>query len=420
MGPITNEKTITQEVKQRQPESVLAPAEITPLEEKVVVGYRRCTRCVMDTTAPGIIFDDKGGCSFCKLHDKLDSTYPLNEEGQRRLNAIIEKIKKTGKNKRYDCIIGVSGGRDSTYLLYLAVKKWGLKPLAVHFNDGFDNPVAGENIKNAVRILNVDLRTITSDWRESKDIRIAYLKASVPNLEVGTDLGIFAALYGVAAKEDIKYILTAHSFRTEGISPLTWNYLDYRYLKNVLRRFGTVNLRKWKPDDPGYNLGFSHLFYYMVIRGIKTITPMYYVNYVRSQAEPIIKSQLNWVYPGAHYFDDLWQSLLYYVYRVKFNVDKRKFNYSALIRSGQMTRQEALERIKTVYVIEDPKIISLCIKRLGITRENLEEFMSYPPKTFMDYPTYYNFIKLFKFPIKVASKLNLIPAGTYDKLFTCA
>lgn len=373
----------------------------------------------MDTTASGIVFDSAGECNFCKLHDKLERQYPLNDLGKRDFERLIEKIKLSGKENKYDCIIGVSGGRDSTYLLYLAKKVLGLRPLTAHFNDGFDNPIAGENIKNAVRKLGVELRTITSDWRESKEIRLSFLKASVPNLEVGTDLGIFASLYGIAVTEGVKYILTAHSFRTEGISPLTWNYIDGRYLKNIVSAFGKVNLRKWRPRDPGYNLGLSHLFYYIAIKGIRTVTPMYYINYVRGEGEAIIRNELNWVNPGAHYFDDLWQSLLYYVYRVKFNVDKRKFNYSALIRSGQMKREEALERVQSVYAIEDPKIIDLCIKRLGITHKDIEEFMGYPPKTFFDYPTYYGFLKLFKFPIKLASRMQIIPAGAYDKFFNC-
>ncbi len=373
----------------------------------------------MDTTVPGISFDEKGECGFCKLHDKLERLYPLSEKGEKQLNKIIDNIKRSGKNKKYDCVIGVSGGRDSIYLLYKTRKEWGLRPLAVHFDDGFDNPVAGENIKNALGKLKVDLRTVKSDRRESRDIRIAFLKASVPNLEVGTDMGIFAALYGVAAKEDIKYVLTAHSFRTEGIAPLTWNYLDARYLKSVLDEFGTVKLRNWEPDSPGFNLAPGHLFYYMIIRGIRAITPLYYCEYVRKDIDSVIKKEMDWVDTGAHYFDDLWQSLLYYVYRVKFNVDKRRFNYSALIRSGQMTREEALERVKGAYVIEDPGIIDLCIERLEITRKDLEEFMAYPLKTFLDYPTYYNFIKKLKFPIKIASKMNMIPAGTYDKFFNC-
>ena len=381
--------------------------------------YKICSRCIMDTTSPGIAFDKKGECGFCKLHDKMENLYPLNEEGKAQLNKTIRNMKKAGKNRKYDCVIGVSGGRDSTYLLYKATKEWGLRPLAVHFNDGFDNPIAGENIKNAVRKLGVELRTITSDWRESKEIRIAFLKASVPNLEVGTDLGIFSTLYGVAAKEDCKHIFTAHSFRTEGIAPLTWNYLDARYLKAILKKFGTVKLRKWKIDDPGYTLNLASLSYYMLFRGIKAMTPLYYVNYTRKDVDDIIKNELDWVNPGAHYFDDLWQSLLYYVYRVKFNIDKRRFNYSALIRSGQMARDKALERVSEVYEIEDPKVINLCVKRLGLTHEDLEEFISRPPKTFLDYPTYYNFIKFLRLPIKIASKMHMIPAGAYDKLFNC-
>lgn len=382
-------------------------------------GYRVCSRCVMDTTAKGIKFDDKGECSFCKLHDKLEDLYPLGKEGQKHLEDLIKKAKEQGKNKKYDCVIGVSGGRDSSYLLYKAVKEWGLRPLAVHFNDGFDNPVAGENIKKAVRKLGVELRTITSDWRESKDIRIAFLKASVPNLEVGTDMGIMATLFGVACKENCEYIFTAHSFRTEGIAPLTWSYLDARYLKSVLDKFGTVKLRKWRPNDPGYTLNFLALCYYMFIKRIKSVTPLFHVDYVRRDVDDILKRELEWTNTGAHYFDDLWQSLLHYVYRVKFKADKRKFNYSALVRSGQMNRNEALKKVKEIYVIEDPKVIDLCVKRLGITHKDLDEFISYPPKTFLDYPTYYGLIKWLKFPIKIASKMHIIPAGTYDKLFNC-
>lgn len=407
------------QIQKSQVSTSLSLFPVSPVT-KPDIYFRRCSRCVMDTTAPHITFDEKAECNFCKLHDKLEAQYPLNEKGQKTLSKILKTICKKGEGKKYDCIVGVSGGRDSTYLLYLVKTIWGLKPLAVHFNDGFDNPTAGENIKKAVEKLNVDLRTITSDWRESKDIRIAFLKASVPNLEVGTDLGIFTSLFGIANKENIPFILTGHSFRTEGIAPLSWSYVEWKYLNSVLKQHGTINLRKWRPNDPGYNLNLYHIFYYSVLRRIKVITPMFYVNYVRKEGEIILKNNLNWVNPGAHYFDDLYQSLLSYVYRVKFNADKRKFNYSALIRSGQLTREEALERLKTPYVIEDPKIIDLCIKRLGISRQLFEEFISYPPKTFLDYPNYYSMIKKLKLPIKIACKLHLIPMATYDKFFTCA
>jgi N-acetyl sugar amidotransferase len=381
--------------------------------------YKTCTRCIIDTTVPGVTFDRDGVCSYCKIHDTLDKQYPLGAEGQLRLAKIIESIKASGKGKRYDCIVGVSGGRDSMYTLYLLVRKFGLRPLAVHFNDGFSNPVAGENKTKGARALGVDMRTITSDWRESKDLKIAFLKASVPDMEEATDIGIETALYAAAIKENVKYIISGFSFRTEGISPLEWNYLDGNYLKTIHDRFGTVNLRPWKPDDPGFHLGFSHIFYYTFIKGIHAIPILSHVNYVRREAEEIIKKELGWVYPGAKYYDDLYQSLMTNVFRVKFNIDRRRFNYSALVRSGQMPRQEALERVKDVYVIEDPKVIDLCIKRLGLTREDLDRFMKEPPKTFRDYPTSYTYIRLMRLPIWILSRLNILPGVVYDKYFNC-
>lgn len=381
--------------------------------------YQICTRCIVDTTVPGHDFDSTGLCAYCRLHDKLVKDYPLGFEGQRRIDHFCDAIRKSGKGKKFNCVVGISGGRDSTYTLYLAKRVWGLNPIAVHFNDGFGNPVAGENMKKATDKLGVELRTITSDWRESKDLRIAYLKASTPDLGTPTDIGIANALYSVAHKEGVKYLIIGQSFRTEGIAPLEWNYLDGRYLKTVHNLFGQTKLRPWKPNDPGFNLTTRHMFYYTIYKQIKTIPLLYYFNYVRSEAEKVIKSELDWVYPGAHYYDDLYQSLMAYVMRTKFNIDRRKYNYSALIRSGQMTRQEGLDRIKEVYVIEDPKVIDLCIKRLGITKAQFEEYMKLPPKTFRDYKTSYNMIRMLRIPIKIACSLNLLPSVSYDKYFKC-
>ncbi len=381
------------------------------------IKYQVCNRCVQDSTVPGIKFDKDGVCSFCHIHDKLEKIFPNGEAGRKILNKYIEKIKKSGRAKKYDCVVGISGGRDSTYLLYLTVKEFGLRPLAVHFNDGFDNPVAGENMIKATRKLGVELRTITSDWREAKELKIDFLKASVPDLNMGTDIGIASSLYGVACKENLKYILIGQSFRTEGIKPLSWSFFDGRYLKTVHKKFGKTPLRKWKPEDPGFNFGVKELLYYSLVKGIRTITPMYYWDYNRAAATELIQKELDWVYPGAHYYDDLYHSLIKYVHRVKFNIDMNMNSDSALVRSGQMQRETALERAHGIYAIEDPKVIDLCIKRLGLTREQFDEYMSYPPKTFRDYETIYNLIRLFKFPIYVFSKLNLIPKITYDKYF---
>ncbi|MEZ4749293.1 MAG: N-acetyl sugar amidotransferase [Bdellovibrionota bacterium] len=381
---------------------------------------KRCVRCISDTTIPEIRFDADGECNFCKLHDKMEKEYPLDEAGQAKFKAVLDRVKKDGEGKEHDCVVGISGGRDSTYALYLAKKVWGLRPLAVHFNDGFGNPVAGENMRKATQRLGVKLITITSDWRESKDLKIAFLKASTPELEEGTDLGIATALYGVAAKENIKHVLIGQSFRTEGITPLSWNYLDGIYLKAVHKRFGKVKLRSWSPNDPGFNLNPLHMLYYTVFRGIRTFLPLYYTNYVRPEAEKILIGELDWKYPGAHYYDDLYQSLIFYVYRVKFNIDRRLFNYSALVRSGQMTREEALEKVKHIYVIEDPKVIDLCIKRLGISRDEFDSYLKLPPKTFRDYPNGYWLIALARPAIKMLCLSGILPRVTYDKYFSAA
>ncbi len=382
------------------------------------IAYQQCRTCICDATIPGFTLYQNGTCNYCEFQALMEQEYPNDERGRKVLLAKMEGIKRDGANNKYDCVIGISGGRDSMFLLYLAVKEWGLRPLAVHFNDGFDNPVAGENMLYAVRKLGVELRTITSDFRECKDLKLVDLKASTPLLNNGTDIGLGAAVYGVAYKEEIKHILFGQSFRTEGIRPIAWAYFDGDHLRAVHRKFGKYPLQKWKPESPGYNLGIKEMFFYQVLNGIKVHAPFYNYNYVRLDAEEIIKRELNWVYPGAHYYDDLYWSLISYVHRVKFKIDFRLIEYSALIRSGQMTRQEALEKIAKPYQLQDPKIISLCIKRLGITQQEFESYMQLPPKNFYDYPNSYNVMRLFKWPIYVLAKLGYVPSLVYYKYFT--
>jgi len=394
-------------------EKVIVNGQPTELEDV------RCTRCVQNTSVPGISFNKNGVCNFCELHDKMSLMFPDGEEGKKKLNQIFDGLKRKEKKKKYDCIVGISGGRDSTVLLRKVVKEWGLRPLAVHFNDGFDNPVAGENMVNACRILGVELRTITSDWREAKDLKISFLKASVPDLNLGTDIGIASSLYSVAHKEGIKAIIIGQSFRTEGVKPLSWSYFDGDYLRNVQKQFGAVKLKPWQADDAGFNLGLKELFYYTVIKGIKAYTPMYYSDYIRDDQDEIIKNELGWVYPGAHYFDDLYHSLIKNVHRVKFNIDLNMNSDSALVRTGQMDREKATNRAGGIYQIEDPDVIRLCIKRLGIKQGDFDEYMKIPPKTFRDYPTSRKYMELFKMPIWIASRLNLVPKVAYDKYFNC-
>lgn len=382
------------------------------------MSYKVCVRCIVDTSVPGARFDEQGECSYCRIHDRLEREYPLTAGGERKLHQLLDRIKAAGRGRRYDCIVGVSGGRDSTYTLWLT-KQFGLRPLCVHFNDGFGNPVAGENMTRAAAALNADLRTVTSDWRESKDLKIAFLKSSTPDLEQGTDIGIYTALLGTAARENLRYIISGFSFRTEGVCPLPWNYLDGVYLRAVHQQFGTVPLRPWRRFEAGFNLELRHIFYYTFVKRIRVIPILSYVNYVRPEAEAIISRDAGWVYPGSKYYDDLYQSLMTYVLRVKFGIDRRRFLDSALVRSGQMTREEALCHARQIDSIESEEVIGLCIKRLGLTRTEFDELMQRPPKTFRDYPNSYRYIRAIRPFVWALSRLKVLPAFTYDKYFEC-
>ena len=366
----------------------------------------------MDETTQFIKFDKYGICNYCRAHDELDKQFPINGTEIK----IASKITKEGKNKKFDCIVGLSGGRDSTYLVHL-VRTLGLRPLLVHFNDGFDNPTAGENIRKIIKKTNFELRTITSDWRESKAIRLAIIKASVPDMALGTDLGIAAALYSVAAKENVKYIISGVSFRTEGIVPLDWNYLDGKYLKSIMKEYSSIKLRPWSKYDAGFNFDTKEFLYYSIIKNIRFIPLLYHVDYNRVEAEKVIKKEFDWIYPGAHYFDDLYQSLMSYILRIKFKIDYRKFNYSALIRSNQLDRSEAVKKIKKIYSVEDKKIIELCIKRLGVEEEFISNIMLEKPKKFLDFKSNYNVIKYFKVPVQILCKIGVLPPSLYFKFF---
>jgi len=196
-----------------------------------------CNRCILDTTVNDIWFDDNGECKYCKIHDEMEKVHPLGPEMDTELKKVVETIKQKGKGKKYDCIVGLSGGRDSTYTLLTAVKL-GLRPLAVHFDNSWNSDISVKNIKKACDKLNVELFTIVADWEEFKDLQIAFLKSSTPDADIPTDYAIYSTLYHVANKEGVKYILNGHSFRTEGTSPISWTYMDPLYVKSVYKKYG--------------------------------------------------------------------------------------------------------------------------------------------------------------------------------------
>lgn len=371
--------------------------------------YQVCSRCIMDTTVPTIQFDQKGDCNFCEMHDIMETQFPLDEQGEKNLQEIIKKIKKAGEGKKYDVICGTSGGRDSTWTLLIAVKKLGLRPLAVHFDNGWNSSIAVANVKNACEILDIDLETTVADWDEFRDIQIAFLRASTPDVEVPTDVAIHTVMHRLAVQEGIKYIFNGHSFRTEGIAPKDWTYMDGRYIRDVQSKFGKFELK----DFQNFNL-WDYLYFHFVKR-VKVIPILNYYPYIKKDVDKIIQAELGWRNYGGHHHESTYTKFIQsYLLPRKFKVDKRRTENSAMIRSGYMTREEALDGVKELYPY-DPKLIGYVAEKFDMTEAQFNEIVDEPVKSFRDYKSYFPIIRLMKAPLYIASRLGIIPRILYLK-----
>jgi N-acetyl sugar amidotransferase len=372
--------------------------------------YIRCSRCVLDSTVKDIWFDQNNECKYCKIHDELEIIHPLDNNSDIVLSQIIKKIIKDGKGRKYDCIAGVSGGRDSTYTL-LTAKRLGLRPLAVHFDNGWNSEISVKNIKKACEKLNVDLVTIVADWEEFKDLQVSFLKAATPDADIPTDYAIYSVLYHMADKEGVRYILNGHSFRTEGTSPISWTYMDPLYVKSVHKRFGKIKKFKSFP-----HMTFLKLQYYIWIKGIKEIRLMEHMHYNKNSVDTELAEYLDWQYYGGHHHENLYTKFFQsYYLPEKFNIDKRKTELSALVRSGQISREEALKIIETNPYKIDPGVVKYTLSKLGLSEDEWYEIMKSPNKTHDDYPTYLPLIRSLRWFIKIAVKLKLLPQILYLK-----
>jgi len=342
---------------------------------------------VLDTTDPLIKFDKRGVCNHCREYEYRIKKNPATpEELSRQLAGRIEEIKQSGRDKEYDCIIGLSGGVDSSYLAYLVRKEFNLRPLAVHLDNGWDSKLAVKNIHNIVSRLEIDLHTHVIDWEEFKDLQLSYFKASVINIEVPSDHAIIAVLYQVADDHDVSHILFGHNHATEQIMPRSWtfNTNDLVNLHGIHKKFGTIELKTFP------QMGLKKYKHYVNTKGIRPFFPLNYVRYQKQEAIATIENELGWKnYGGKHgesIFTKFYQG---YVLPVKFHVDKRKAHLSTLINSGQITRDEALKELgKKVYSEEDLKQdYEYVIKKFGLSKEQFEELMHLPIKSHFDYPT---------------------------------
>ncbi len=364
--------------------------------------YQQCTRCIMDTTDAEITFDEKGQCNHCTEYFHLAPMYTYQgEKSDRELEAIVAKIKADGKNSDYDCMVGVSGGVDSSYVAYLA-KKLGLRVLAFHFDNGWNSELAVKNVENIVKKLGVDYQTWVVDWEEFRDLQISFLKSSVANAETPSDHAFLAATYRLCAKYNIKYFFSGSNFATEGILPKSWGYnaKDVKQLKGIHAQFGKIPFKTYPL------LGFNREFFYTYMKGIKMIRLLNHVPYVKEDAMKIIQDELGWVYYGGKHYESVFTRFFQaYLLPEKFGFDKRLAHLSTLICSGQITREEALEEMKKdAYppnMLEEDK--EYVIKKLGMTHGEFEEILRAAPKSYKDYP---NDEKKLKFIYSVYNKLR--------------
>ncbi|NMC81175.1 MAG: N-acetyl sugar amidotransferase [Chloroflexi bacterium] len=369
----------------------------------------RCTRCLYDETVPGITFDEQGVCNYCHMHDRLEQEYPTGEEGQKRLQALADKIRYEGRrNKLYDVIVGVSGGCDSSYMLYLA-KQLGLRPLAVHFDNTWDSTVAVENIHDVLEKLDVDLYTYVVDNKEYDDIYRSFLKAGLPDVEAPTDIGLAVTLNQAAEKFGIKYIFEGHSFRTEGIAPLGWIYMDGKYIQTVQRQFGTYPLKTYP------NMLLPDFLKWTAVLGIKKIRPLYYVDYVKKDAMALLSRELGWEWYGGHHLENRFTAFWHtYFMPQRYGIDTRLLGHAALVRSGQMTREQGLELISQPQTY-DPELVEMVKKRLGFSDEEFDAIMHLPKKTYRDFKTYKQTFERLSWLFWILYKLDRVPKSFYIK-----
>ena len=339
----------------------------------------QCQRCILDSTFPHIHFDENGVCNYCKKFDELDKQYPINAVSEQKIKNLLNSLIKNKKSE-YDCIIGVSGGRDSTYCLYL-LKKWGLNPLAVHFDNNMDSKIAAENIKNACRKCDTDLFTFVVDWDEYKDLQVSFLKASVPAVDIPMDQAYVTILYNYAADNNIPNIITGHNFRGEGFIPPEWSCNDVSFVLDIQKKHGNRPLVKYPLRK------ITDLIRYK-LKNLNIIAPLNYIDYRYDDIMPVLENKLGWKWYGGHHFECIFTrwAFAYYLPK-KFGIDKRVTDYSALVRSHQMKREDALEKLKEIHYSEeqereDRRYIS---SKLGLSDQDLGEILLSPPRANRDY-----------------------------------
>ncbi|UVO52847.1 N-acetyl sugar amidotransferase [Sphingomonas sp. SUN039] len=352
-----------------------------------MTAYQVCSNCVMDTTDENISFDADGVCDHChNFRDHVAPNWHTDERGEAELMAIAEKIRADGKDREFDCILGMSGGFDSSYMLHIAATKMKLRPLVFHVDGGWNTQVAVHNIECVVEKLGLDLYTEVINWEEMKDFQLAFFKSGVPHIDIPQDMAFIATLYKFAAKHNIKYILNGTNYSTECVrNPLNWIYYgtDMAQLKDIQKKFGTVPLKDYPISSILY-----HKLYLRYIRRISVIKPLNLGPYIKADAQELMSREYGWTpYPQKHFESRFTRFYEGYWLPARFGYDTRKIQFSSLILTGQMTREAALDALSrpAIPVEEIPHELDFIATKLGITTDELIGYRDMPLKSHRDY-----------------------------------
>ena len=358
--------------------------------------YQICTNCVMDTSDSKIVFDEKGVCDHCNTYYKdIEPVWNYGKGREKELSSMADKIKASGKSKDFDCILGMSGGIDSSYLLYLAKEKLGLRPLVFHVDAGWNTQLAVNNIERLVDKLNLDLFTEVINWEEMKDLQLAYFKSGVPHIDVPQDHAFFATMYHFASKYKVNYILTGGNYSTECVrNPIEWMYYqsDSVQLKDIHKKFGQIPLADYLVTNILW-----HKVYLPYVKKIKVLRPLDYMQYNKQEAMDLLQNQFGWQpYPQKHFESRFTRFYESYWLPERFGYDTRRVQFSSLILTGQMSREEALNQLKLpAYDSEEIKHeFEFVANKLGISKEELQTYFNMPKKTHLDYKSQENVYKL--------------------------
>lgn len=368
--------------------------------------YQICANCVMDTSDPGISFDENGVCDQCRsFYRTVQPHWHTDERGWDSLQQHVERIKAAGRGKDFDCILGVSGGVDSSYLTYVAKERLGLRPLVFHVDAGWNSQVAVNNIEKLIDGLGLDLYTVVIDWEEMRDLQLAFFKSGVPHIDLPQDHAFFATMYRFAEEHEVKYILTGGNHSTESIrNPLEFFYYgtDLAQIRDIHGQFGTRPLRNFPLSGV-----LRHKVYLRYLKGIKVLKPLDFVPYVKEEAMQFLVERFGWQrYPQKHFESRFTKFYEGYWLPTKFGFDTRRVQFSSLIVTGQMSRQEAVERLEQPSF--DPATIAhdfeYVATKLGISVEELRGYHVASNKSFRDYKSQ---LPLFKVGARAMSWLRL-------------